>query len=236
MKLTATSLKRLKGVDTRLVAVVMRAAEITTQPFQITEGVRTVERQRTLVARGASKTMRSRHLTGHAVDVVAMVGGRISWEFPLYLAIRDAMFAAAKELGIVLRWGADWDGDGDSKDETFVDSPHFELPRAVYGIHREAAPDEPPLAPALDKITDRAESRAARTLALGDRGAPVGQLQDDLKTLGHHDGRVDNVFGPRTAAAVQAFQRSVGLKADGVVGPNTRRALLAALVARARPT
>ena len=77
MKLTQRSLKRLEGVHPDLARIVKRAAEITGQPFQITEGLRSKSRQRELVRRGASKTMRSRHLTGHAVDVVAMIGGRI---------------------------------------------------------------------------------------------------------------------------------------------------------------
>ncbi|MEP1931959.1 MAG: M15 family metallopeptidase [Roseibium sp.] len=124
MKLTTTSLKRLKGVHPDLVRIVKRAAEITQQPFQVTEGLRSLARQRQLVRRGASKTLNSRHLSGHAVDVVAKVGPRISWEVPLYYAIADAMKQAATELGIAVEWGGDW--------RSFFDGPHFQLPWKTY--------------------------------------------------------------------------------------------------------
>lgn len=127
------SLKSLRGVDPRLVKVVKRAIELTEQDFMVLEGVRSLERQRELVARGASKTLRSRHLTGDAVDLVVWSDG-IDWDdLQGYRKIGKAMLAAAKEQGITLRWGADWDSDGDHYDETFVDWVHFELPRSVYG-------------------------------------------------------------------------------------------------------
>lgn len=231
MKLTALSAKRLEGLDTRLVAVVKRAAELTTQDFQVVEGLRTLSRQRELVKKGASKTLRSRHLTGHAVDLVAKIGGRDSWEFPLFGPIADAMFAAAKELGIRIRWGADWDSDGNLKEERFVDTPHFEMPRQVYGNVRVAAPDAPALTAAIDTVSDKAEAAAARTLALGDRGRPVFDLQADLETLGLFPSPIDGVFGQVTASAVKAFQAEQGLKPDAVVGPRTRAALAGAVKA-----
>ena len=127
------SLKSLRGVDPLLVKVVKRAIEITKQDFMVLEGVRTLERQRELVARGASKTLRSRHLTGDAVDLVVW-NDTIDWnDIAGYKAIGAAMLQAAKELGVTLRWGADWDSDGDHYDESFVDWVHFELPRSVYG-------------------------------------------------------------------------------------------------------
>lgn len=231
MNLTTRSRERLEGVDTRLVAVVYRAVEYTRQPFQVTEGLRTLTRQRQLVAAGASKTLRSRHLTGHAVDVVAMLGSRISWEFALYLPIRDAMFRAADQLGITLRWGGDWNGNGRTNDESFSDCPHFELPRAIYGEERQAAVGAPPLTDALAAVTDQAENRAS-TVSFGDRGLAVTLLQRDLETLGLLAPPADGVFGRATAAAVHVFQARAGLKADGVVGPRTRAALATALKAR----
>lgn len=118
------SLDNLKAVHPDLVAVVKRALEITEVDFGVTEGVRTIERQRQLYNAGASKTLNSRHLTGHAVDLAAYVGGRLSWDWPLYYKIAAAMKEAAKELNIPIVWGGDW--------ITFKDGPHFELSRKEY--------------------------------------------------------------------------------------------------------
>lgn len=121
-KLSKRSLDNLKGVHPDLVAVVHRALEISPIDFAVIEGLRSVERQKQLVAAGASRTMRSRHLTGHAVDLAAYVGG-IRWDWTLYDALGVAMKTAAKELGVAIVWGGDW---------TFRDGPHFELDRAKY--------------------------------------------------------------------------------------------------------
>lgn len=110
----------LGGVKNDLVAVVKRAIEITEVDFTVLEGLRTVERQKQLVANGASTTMNSRHLDGHAVDLGAWVDGTISWHWPHYYKIADAMKKAADELGVELEWGGDW--------KTFMDGPHFQLP------------------------------------------------------------------------------------------------------------
>ena len=123
-KLSQRSLNNLKGVHPDLVAVVHRAIAITPVDFTVTEGLRTVERQKQLVATGASKTMNSRHLTGHAVDRAAWVGGGIRWDWPLYDVLAVAMKKAAQELGVSIIWGGDW--------TTFKDGPHFELDRKVY--------------------------------------------------------------------------------------------------------
>ena len=122
-KLSKRSRNNLKGVHPDLVAVVERALEITPVDFAVIEGLRSVERQKQLVAAGASRTMRSRHLTGHAVDLAAYVNG-IRWDWPLYDAIGVAMKTAAKELGVSIVWGGDW--------VTFRDGPHFELDRDKY--------------------------------------------------------------------------------------------------------
>jgi len=123
-KLSRASQGRLGGVHPDLVKVVKRAIEITTVDFGITEGLRSVTRQKELVAQGKSQTMNSRHLTGHAVDVVAYVNGKVSWDFGLYERIADAMFEAAKEYDITIVWGGYWD--------TLKDGPHFELHRGKY--------------------------------------------------------------------------------------------------------
>ena len=118
-KLSSRSLKRLEGVHPDLVRVVTRAIEITEVDFAVIEGRRTLERQRQLVKKGASRTMRSRHLTGHAVDLAPWTGGTIRWDWPLFYPIAKAMKQAAGELGIAIRWGGDW--------KRFKDGPHFQL-------------------------------------------------------------------------------------------------------------
>lgn len=123
-KLSRRSLERLQRVHPDLVKVVMLAIELTEVDFGVTEGVRTIERQRELFAKGASKTMNSRHLTGHAVDLVAYVGSEMRWDWPLYHKIADAMKRAANSLGVPIVWGGDW--------KSFKDGPHFELDRKVY--------------------------------------------------------------------------------------------------------
>ena len=123
-RLSQRSKDRLEGVHDDLVKIVERAIEITSVDFGVSEGLRTRERQEQLVAKGASQTMNSRHLTGHAVDLVAYIGSQVAWDWPLYHKIAHAMKEAASELDIPLEWGGDW--------RTFPDGPHFQLPRASY--------------------------------------------------------------------------------------------------------
>jgi peptidoglycan L-alanyl-D-glutamate endopeptidase CwlK len=124
MKLSERDRKRLVGVHLDLVAVVEGAAEITEVDFVITEGMRTKERQEQLVRAGASRTLKSRHLTGHAVDLAAKVGDEIRWDWPLYHKLAAAMKQSAAALGIEIEWGGDW--------KSFPDGPHFQLPWATY--------------------------------------------------------------------------------------------------------
>ena len=146
--LSQRSLDRLTGVQPALVAVVKRAIQLTKVDFGVIEGVRTQMRQQELVNSGASQTMNSRHLTGHAVDLMAYIGDRASWELNLYDDIADAMKAAAIELDTPIKWGAAWTVQDIRKwhgtmasamnsyiDERrkqgrrpFIDGPHFELP------------------------------------------------------------------------------------------------------------
>ena len=120
-KLSNKSLKKMEGVHPDLVAVVKRAIEITEQDFSVTEGLRSVERQKELVATGKSTTMNSRHLTGHAVDLVPYP---VSWDWEFFYPIADAMKDAAQELGVDLEWGGDW--------TSFKDGPHFQLSWRSY--------------------------------------------------------------------------------------------------------
>jgi peptidoglycan L-alanyl-D-glutamate endopeptidase CwlK len=116
--------QRLVGVHEDLVRVARRALELSPVTFVITEGLRTAERQAQLLKAGASKTMRSRHLTGHAIDVAPIIGGEVRWDWPPFRRIAAAMKQAAAELGVPIVWGGDW--------RTFKDGPHFELDRKVY--------------------------------------------------------------------------------------------------------
>ena len=122
--LSKKSQDRLTGVHPDLVRVVKRAIEITTVDFAVLEGVRSKSRQEQLVKAGASQTMNSRHITGHAVDLGAYVSGSVRWDWPLYHKIADAVKQAAAELGVPIEWGGDW--------RTFKDGPHFQLPHKEY--------------------------------------------------------------------------------------------------------
>ena len=147
--LSQRSLDKLQGVDKRLVAVVKHAITVTKVDFGVICGLRTIEEQRELVAKGASQTMNSKHLEGNAVDLMAYVGSRGSWELNLYDDIADAMKEGAKLVGVPIRWGAAWHID-DMRDwrgtmeeamneyidtrrrqgkRPFIDAPHFEIGR-----------------------------------------------------------------------------------------------------------
>jgi peptidoglycan L-alanyl-D-glutamate endopeptidase CwlK len=145
-KLSTRSLDKLEGVDSSLVAVVKRAIELTKVDFGVIYGMRTVEEQEKLVAAGKSQTMKSNHLVGKAVDLMAYVDGKGCWELNVYDDLCDAMKAAAEELGTPVKWGAAWsEGDirtypGTAEDammkyvdlrrsqgrRPFIDGPHFE--------------------------------------------------------------------------------------------------------------
>ena len=119
--LSDKSIKRLDGVDPHLVKVVKRAIEITPIDFVVIEGLRTKERQAYLLQKGATKTMNSRHITGHAVDIAPLVNGQVSWDWEHYKPLSKAMKQAAKDVGVSIEWGGDW--------ASFPDGPHWQLPR-----------------------------------------------------------------------------------------------------------
>ena len=122
-KLGVRSRERLQGVHPDLVRVVELAIQLTPVDFTVLEGLRTLERQKALVAAGSSKTLNSRHLTGHAVDLGAWVDGRLDWSWPLYSKIAQAMKQAAQEWGTPIEWGGDW---------RFKDGPHWQLSWKEY--------------------------------------------------------------------------------------------------------
>ena len=149
--LGASSLKELNSVHPDLVAVVKRCIQLSAQDFSVHDGIRTVAEQQKLVAAGASQTMESRHISGHAVDLVPYINGKLRWEWPPIYVIADAMRTSAKELGILIRWGGAWDIDFTNSTESsedivngyvarrkklglraFIDGPHYELPKAQY--------------------------------------------------------------------------------------------------------
>lgn len=132
MQLSKSSIVKLKDVHPDLVRVVNRCAKDWKDAvftFGITCGPRTLEEQKLLVKKGASKTLRSRHIPAkngysHAVDVVAMLNGEVRWDWPLYDKISKAMKAAAKAEKVSVEWGGDW--------ASFRDGPHYQLPWKQY--------------------------------------------------------------------------------------------------------
>lgn len=123
-KLGPRSLLNLRGVHPDLVRVVKRAISISDIDFTVIEGLRSVPRQKELFAKGATKTMRSRHIHGFAVDIAPYVAGSIRWDWPLFDKIEEAMKKAAKLENVSITWGGDW--------KSFKDGPHWELPHAKY--------------------------------------------------------------------------------------------------------
>lgn len=148
MQITATSEKRLKGVHPDLVRVVRRLAKDWKDPetgWIITCGVRTPEEQKVLIAKGASKTMRSRHIPAangyaHAVDFACTIKGVPRWDWPLYIKLANAVKAAAIAEKVPVEWGGTWallntvkgNLKADMLHKRFPDGPHFQLPWAQY--------------------------------------------------------------------------------------------------------
>ena len=146
-KLSGRSLGKLEGVHPKLVDTVKEAIKVSLVDFGVIYGVRSLAEQKRLFEAGRSQTMKSKHLTGDAVDLMAYVSGRASWELNLYDDIADAMKEAAVREGVKIRWGAAWQIDdlrsweGTAEEamnayidlrrsqgrRPFIDGPHFEL-------------------------------------------------------------------------------------------------------------
>jgi hypothetical protein len=127
--------------------VVTRAAEISEQEFTVIEGLRSPERQKQLLSQGKTKTLKSNHITGNAVDLAPIVDGKVSWDWKYFYPIANAMDKAADELKIKLTWGSAWNGTtedwNDAKkaqdeykrirkaagNDAFLDGPHWEIPK-----------------------------------------------------------------------------------------------------------
>lgn len=125
-KFSQRSENNLKGVHPALVKVIRRALEITPVDFIVIEGLRTQARQKELVVTGKSQTMNSRHLTGHAVDIIPV---NTTWKIEEFHPLLKAVKQAADEQGLKLRFGINWKNDPSLPIETkFIDAPHVEIP------------------------------------------------------------------------------------------------------------
>lgn len=166
--LTQRDLSRLTGVHPDLQRLVKEVARITSIPFMVSEGLRSVAQQRENVKKGVSKTMNSRHLTGHAVDLLPLVNGKASWSWPVYYKFAPIVKQAAKNIGVTVEWGGDW--------RTFKDGPHWQLPWATYPakvltsktgktapLPKEVSEAEP----YTDETTGSAAGKAVATTATG---------------------------------------------------------------------
>lgn len=166
--LSKRSRDSLKGVHPDLVRVVHRAAEISEVDFMVIEGTRTLARQKQMVAQGVSRTLNSRHLTGHAVDIVPLIdvtgdGKQDLWAWPAYHRLAPIIKRAARDVGVPVEWGGDW--------HSFKDGPHWQLPWAAYpagdAVPAEAAAERP--------ITEKTETRVAvESIGTGAGGAATG--------------------------------------------------------------
>lgn len=149
--LSKKSMKNLEFVHEDLCLIVNRALELTDTDFMVFEGYRSVDRQKALVKSGASRTMNSRHLSGHAVDLVPVLTGMPRWDWPLCYRVAEAVKLAAIDYGTPVIWGGVWDRTingfekpcedevsdyvlrcKSAKIKPFLDGPHFELPRENY--------------------------------------------------------------------------------------------------------
>ena len=214
------SARNLVGVDLDLVAIVIEAMRRSPVEFFVNEGVRQQSRQKMLFSTGASQTLNSRHLTGHAVDVVAVIDDEVRWVFPLYERIAEVMKAVAAERGVKITWGGDW--------ESLRDGPHFELTRVG---------EEQPVSGVKKNDEQASSDCAAITLQINapsTRDRCVEALQRALNLWAKNRSRaegaknrliIDGLFGQQTQRMVMDFQRARGISADGIVGEQTWQAI-----------
>jgi peptidoglycan LD-endopeptidase CwlK len=177
----------------------------------IYETIRTVEQQRENVKKGVSKTMKSYHLVGQALDFVPIVNKKADWNGYDRPEIKKAI-AKAKQLGF--EWGGDWKGAWDK--------PHLQYNYKGYGTDKELDTKQVASASvALKAQTKQQDSGSAivpypgKPLKLGSKGKDVERIQRALKI------KVDGIFGKQTEVAVKAYQKRKGLVVDGIVGPKT---------------
>lgn len=174
MKLSPKDRERLKGVHPDLVRVVERAAAITDCPFVVLEGKRTLARQKQLLAQGATTTLNSRHLTGHAVDLAPLdKKGQASWSWPLYYPLAKVIKQAAKEENVPLEWGGDW--------KKFPDGPHWQLPWKQYPAEAKQAEarEQPPMNPQKNTLANSRIVQGSAASAVGG-AAVMADMADSL--------------------------------------------------------
>jgi len=167
-KYSSRSLSSLNGIHPDLRRVIDRALQSSPLDFAVIEGLRTKARQEKLVASGASKTMKSRHLTGHAVDLLPIdpTTGKGEFAWPLYDKLGPAVKAAAKKEGVPLIWGGDW--------TSFKDGPHFELDRRVYDEAKWTTIEKP--AEGRSSATESNTVRASAVTVASGAGSAVAAL------------------------------------------------------------
>lgn len=169
-KFSARSLKNMNGIHPDLRRVLDRALQDSPLDFSVIEGLRTKERQAQLMASGASQTLNSRHLTGHAVDLLPIgPNGKAAFDWPLYNRLGPAVKAAAEAEGVTLDWGGDWN--------KFKDGPHFELDRAAYPVTDWTTGDKPPVARTSAAQSSTVQASAVQIVSGAGAGvAAVGAL------------------------------------------------------------
>ena len=167
-KYSARSLRSLKGIHPDLRRVIDRALQESPLDFSVIEGLRTKERQRKLVASGASKTMNSRHITGHAVDLLPIGPNGPAFDWPLYHKLGPAVKAAAEVEGVAIAWGGDW--------RSFKDGPHFQLSHKVYPASEWSTGQ-------TFKPRKLAQSRTMQGAATAGAGTGLGIVSDTLQQV-----------------------------------------------------
>lgn len=176
-KYSARSLKNLNGIHPDLRRAIDRALQDSELDFVVIEGLRTKERQKQLVASGASKTMNSRHLTGHAVDLVPIgPNGKAAFDWPLYHKLGPAVKEAAAKEGVAIVWGGDW--------TSFKDGPHFELDRKVYPEGEWASKAKPPVERTAPSQSTTVQASAVQIASGAGAGiAAVGALDGTAQVV-----------------------------------------------------
>ena len=162
------SLRNLKGIHPDLRRVIDRALQESPLDFIVIEGLRTMQRQRELYASGASKTMNSRHLTGHAVDLLPIGKDGAAFAWPLYDKLGPAVKAAADAEGVEITWGGDW--------AKFRDGPHFQLDWDAYPTEEWVTGDEPPKPRSKAQSTTLQAAAGAATAGAGGVATVLGSL------------------------------------------------------------
>lgn len=170
-KYSNRSLRNLKGIHPDLRRVIDRALQQAPYDFIVIEGLRTMQRQRELVANGDSQTMNSRHLTGHAVDLLPIGPNGAAFAWPLYDRLGPAVKAAAKAEGVDLEWGGDW--------TSFRDGPHFQLSWEKYPPEDWITGDE---VPKPRKLTDSRTIKGGAAAGAGTAGTAVTDLIQQTQT------------------------------------------------------